>query len=450
MDPDSYLCRLADLFNGVTVSAPDAGAVIAIVLAMLLLYASGFVSASEIAFFSLTPSDLSDIEEEKHSSDTRIKSLLADSERLLATILISNNFVNVMIIMLCNYFFASVIDFGGSRLLEFLVITVILTFLLLLFGEIMPKIYSAQNALAFSRRAAPVLSVLSYVFKPISSVLVRSTVFINKIAYKKPQGLSVDELSQALELTDKDEISEESNMLEGIIRFGEETAKEVMTSRLDMVDLDIDSTFSDALKCVVENGYSRIPVYQDNRDNVKGVLYIKDLLPYLEKGDEFNWRKLIRPAFFVPETKMIDDLLRDFQTNKVHMAIVVDEFGGTSGIVTMEDIIEEIVGEINDEYDDEERTYVKVSDDVYIFEAKTLLSDFYKIMKTNPDEFEEVSDDAETLAGFILAVKGEFPSLNEEIVFGRYTFKVLEMDARRILKVKVTVGPEPENEENND
>ena len=450
MDPDSYLCRLADLFNGVTVSAPDAGAVIAIVLAMLLLYASGFVSASEIAFFSLTPSDLNEIEEEKHSSDTRIKSLLADSERLLATILISNNFVNVMIIMLCNYFFASVIDFGGSRLLEFLVITVILTFLLLLFGEIMPKIYSAQNALAFSRRAAPVLSVLSYVFKPISSVLVRSTVFINKIAYKKPQGLSVDELSQALELTDKDEISEESNMLEGIIRFGEETAKEVMTSRLDMVDLDIDSTFSDVLKCVVENGYSRIPVYQDNRDNVKGVLYIKDLLPYLEKGDEFNWRKLIRPAFFVPETKMIDDLLRDFQTNKVHMAIVVDEFGGTSGIVTMEDIIEEIVGEINDEYDDEERTYVKVSDDVYIFEAKTLLSDFYKIMKTNPDEFEEVSDDAETLAGFILAVKGEFPSLNEEIVFGRYTFKVLEMDARRILKVKVTVGPEPENEENND
>ena len=433
MDPDSYLCRLADLFNGVTVTAPDAGAVIALILALLLLYASGFVSASEIAFFSLTPSDLSDIEEEKHSADTRIKSLLANSERLLATILISNNFVNVMIIMLCNFFFASVVDFGGSRLLEFLVITVILTFLLLLFGEIMPKIYSAQNALAFSRKAAP--------------VLVRSTVFINKIAYKKPQSLSVDELSQALELTDKNEISEESNMLEGIIRFGEETAKEVMTSRLDMVDLDIDSTFSEVLKCVVDNGYSRIPVYQDTRDNVKGVLYIKDLLPYLEKGDDFDWRKLIRPAFFVPETKMIDDLLRDFQTNKVHMAIVVDEFGGTSGIVTMEDIIEEIVGEINDEYDDEERTYVKLSEGVFVFEAKTLLSDFYKIMKADPEEFEEVSDDAETLAGFILAVKGEFPSLNEEIVFGKYTFKVLEMDARRILKLKVTVQPESETGE---
>ena len=447
MDPDSYLCRLADLFNGVTVTAPDAGAVIALILALLLLYASGFVSASEIAFFSLTPSDLSDIEEEKHSADTRIKSLLANSERLLATILISNNFVNVMIIMLCNFFFASVVDFGGSRLLEFLVITVILTFLLLLFGEIMPKIYSAQNALAFSRKAALVLNVLSYVFRPLSSVLVRSTVFINKIAYKKPQSLSVDELSQALELTDKNEISEESNMLEGIIRFGEETAKEVMTSRLDMVDLDIDSTFSEVLKCVVDNGYSRIPVYQDTRDNVKGVLYIKDLLPYLEKGDDFDWRKLIRPAFFVPETKMIDDLLRDFQTNKVHMAIVVDEFGGTSGIVTMEDIIEEIVGEINDEYDDEERTYVKLSEGVFVFEAKTLLSDFYKIMKADPEDFEEVSDDAETLAGFILAVKGEFPSLNEEIVFGKYTFKVLEMDARRILKLKVTIQPEYDADE---
>ena len=447
MDPDSYLCRLADLFNGVTVTAPDAGAVIALILALLLLYASGFVSASEIAFFSLTPSDLSDIEEEKHSADKRIKSLLANSERLLATILISNNFVNVMIIMLCNFFFASVVDFGGSRLLEFLVITVILTFLLLLFGEIMPKIYSAQNSLAFSRKAAPVLNVLSYVFRPLSSVLVRSTVFINKIAYKKPQSLSVDELSQALELTDKNEISEESNMLEGIIRFGEETAKEVMTSRIDMVDLDIDSTFSEVLKCVVDNGYSRIPVYQDTRDNVKGVLYIKDLLPYLEKGDDFDWRKLIRPAFFVPETKMIDDLLRDFQTNRVHMAIVVDEFGGTSGIVTMEDIIEEIVGEINDEYDDEERTYVKLSEGVFVFEAKTLLSDFYKIMKADPEDFEEVSDDAETLAGFILAVKGEFPSLNEEIVFGKYTFKVLEMDARRILKLKVTIQPEYDADE---
>lgn len=442
MDPDSYLCRLADLFSGITVVAPDAGALVALILAIFLLYASGFVSASEIAFFSLSPAELSEIEEEEHRGDIRIKSLLADSERLLATILISNNFVNVMIIMLFNYFFASVIDFGGSRVVEFVLMTVVLTFLLLLFGEIMPKIYSSQNALYFSRKAAPVISVLSKAFWPISSLLVRSTVIINKVAHKRPQTLSVDELSQALELTDKNEISEESNMLEGIIRFGEETAKEVMTSRIDMVDLDSSTPFTQVLKCVVDNGYSRIPVYEDSRDNIKGILYIKDLLPYLEKGNDFQWQKLVRPAFFVPETKMIDDLLRDFQANKVHIAIVVDEFGGTSGLVTMEDIIEEIVGEINDEYDEEEKTYVKLAENAFIFEAKTLLSDFYKVIKADPEVFEDATADADTVAGLILSLKGEFPALHEVINYRNYRFEILEMDARRILKVKVVIGPE--------
>ena len=380
MDPDSYLCRLAEMFDGVTVTAPGTGELVAIVLAVLLLFASGFVSASEIAFFSLSPSDLNDIEEENHASDKHIKSLLADSERLLATILISNNFVNVTIIMLCNYFFAGVIDFGTSVVLEFLVITVVLTFLLLLFGEIMPKIYSAQHTLKFTRFAAPVISALRKVFSPFSNMLVRSSVLVNKCVSKKNYNISVDELSQALELTDKDEISEESNILEGVIRFGGETAKEVMTPRLDIVDLEIQTPFSEVLDCVVENAYSRIPVYEDSRDNIKGILYIKDLLPYLKKGEDFAWQNLIRPAFFVPETKMIDDLLRDFQANKIHIAIVVDEFGGTSGIVTMEDIIEEIVGEINDEYDEEERQYVKVGENSYIFEAKILLADFYKII----------------------------------------------------------------------
>lgn len=235
-------------------------------------------------------------------------------------------------------------------------------------------------------------------------------------------------------------------MLEGIIRFGEETAKEVMTSRLDMVDLDIETPFSKVLRCIVDNAYSRIPVYEDTRDNIKGILYIKDLLPYLDKDDTFRWQKLIRPAFFVPETKMIDDLLRDFQANKIHIAIVVDEFGGTSGIVTMEDIIEEIVGEINDEYDEEESTYVKIADDTYIFEAKTLLSDFYKILKVDADVFEEAAGDADTVAGLLLELKGEFPALHEVINFRNYRFEVLEMNARRILKVKVTVcSEEPED-----
>ena len=415
------------------------GAIIAILLAVLLLYASGFVSASEIAFFSLSPVDLSEIEEGKHTSDRRISALLNDSERLLATILISNNFVNVTIIMLCNYFFASTIHFGNSVILEFLLITVVLTFLLLLFGEIMPKIYSAQNTLKFCRKAAPAISFLKKFFSPLSALLVRSSFLVNRCVAKKNYNISVDELSQALELTDKSEISEESNILEGIIRFGEETAKEVMTSRLDMVDLEINTPYAEVLKCIVDNAYSRIPVYAESRDNIKGILYIKDLLPHLNKMDNFRWQTLIRPAYFVPETKMIDDLLRDFQANKIHIAIVVDEFGGTSGIVTMEDIIEEIVGEINDEYDDEERTYVKLNDRTYIFEAKTLLSDFYKIMKIDSNIFERVEGDADTLAGLLLEIKGEFPVLHEHLDYENYHFEVLEMNTRRILKVKVIV-----------
>ena len=441
MDPDSCISYLQDLCDGVTVVPPSMGAIIALILAILLLYASGFVSASEIAFFSLSPSDLSKVDENEHPSDSRIRALLDDSERLLATILISNNFVNVTIIMLCNFFFASVIDFGDAQLLEFLLITVVLTFLLLLFGEIMPKIYSAQNTLKFCRKAAPVVYLLRSVFKPVSNLLVHSTFLINKLTKKrKVPNLSVDELSQALELTDKNEISEESNMLKGIIRFGEETAEEVMTSRLDIVDLEINTPFPEVIKCIVENAYSRIPVYEESRDNIKGVLYIKDLLPYLDKGADFKWQNLIRPAFFVPETKMIDDLLRDFQANKINIAIVVDEFGGTSGIVTMEDIIEEIVGEINDEYDEEERTYVKISENVYIFEGKTLLSDFYKLAEINSDDFEAVAGDADTLAGLLLELKGEFPVLHEVINYDRYRFEILEMDVRRIVKVKVTVG----------
>ena len=440
MDPDSYLCRLAELFDGVTVYPPSLGAIVTISLAVLLLFASGFVSASEIAFFSLSPNDLSEIEEEEHSSDGRIIALLKDSEKLLATILISNNFVNVTIIMLCNYFFAAVVDFGDSKIVEFLVITVVLTFLLLLFGEIMPKIYSAQHTLKFCRFAAPVIMVLKKIFSPLSNLLVRSTFIANKLVAKRNYNISVDELSQALELTDKDEISEESNILEGIIRFGGETAKEVMTSRLDVVDLDISATFKEVLDFVVENGYSRVPVYEDSRDNIKGILYIKDLLPHLKKDDSFKWQSLIRPAYFVPETKMIDDLLRDFQANKIHIAIVVDEFGGTSGIVTMEDIIEEIVGEINDEYDEEERSYVKLNDRTYVFEAKTLLSDFYKIVKVDTDSFEDIEGDADTLAGLLLEIKGEFPKLHEKLEYDRFQFEVLEMDARRILKIKVILG----------
>ncbi|MEY8719914.1 gliding motility-associated protein GldE [Bacteroides stercorirosoris] len=439
MDPDAYSCQLAEVFNGISVHTPTISAIIAIVLAGLLLLVSGFASASEIAFFSLSPSDLNAIDEKKHPSDEKIRKLLDDTERLLATILITNNFVNVTIIMLCNFFFMSVFEFH-SAIAEFLILTVILTFLLLLFGEIMPKIYSAQKTLAFCRFSARGIWMFRSLFYPLASVLVRSTSFLNKHFARKNHNISVDELSHALELTDKAELKEENNILEGIIRFGGETAKEVMTSRLDVVDLDIRTPFKDVLKCIVENAYSRIPIYSENRDNIKGILYIKDLLPHLNKS-EFRWQSLIRPAYFVPETKMIDDLLRDFQANKIHIAIVVDEFGGTSGIVTMEDIIEEIVGEIHDEYDDEERTYAVLNEHTWVFEAKTQLTDFYKITKVDEEAFDEVAGDADTLAGLLLELKGEFPSLHEKVTYSHYEFEVLEMDNRRILKVKFTVQP---------
>ena len=448
MDPDAYLCQLADVFNGISVHSPTISAIIAIVLAGLLLLVSGFASASEIAFFSLSPSDLSAIDEKKHPSDEKISKLLEDTERLLATILITNNFVNVTIIMLCNFFFMSVFEFH-SPIAEFLILTVILTFLLLLFGEIMPKIYSAQKTLAFCRFSAPGIWMFRSLFYPVASMLVRSTSFLNKHFARKNHNISVDELSHALELTDKAELKEENNILEGIIRFGGETAKEVMTSRLDVVDLDIRTPFKDVLQCIIENAYSRIPIYSENRDNIKGILYIKDLLPHLNKVD-FRWQSLIRPAYFVPETKMIDDLLRDFQANKIHIAIVVDEFGGTSGIVTMEDIIEEIVGEIHDEYDDEERTYAVLNDHTWVFEAKTQLTDFYKITKVGEEVFDEVAGDSDTLAGLLLELKGEFPALHEKVTYDHYEFEVLEMDNRRILKVKFTINTPPSDSDKKD
>ena len=447
MDPDAYLCQLANVFNGISVHSPTISAIIAIVLAGLLLLVSGFASASEIAFFSLSPSDLNAIDEKKHPSDEKIRKLLDDTERLLATILITNNFVNVTIIMLCNFFFMSVFEFH-SPIAEFLILTVILTFLLLLFGEIMPKIYSAQKTLAFCRFSAPGIWMFRSLFYPVASMLVRSTSFLNKHFARKNHNISVDELSHALELTDKAELKEE-NILEGIIRFGGETAKEVMTSRLDVVDLDIRTPFKDVLQCIIENAYSRIPIYSENRDNIKGILYIKDLLPHLNKVD-FRWQSLIRPAYFVPETKMIDDLLRDFQANKIHIAIVVDEFGGTSGIVTMEDIIEEIVGEIHDEYDDEERTYAVLNDHTWVFEAKTQLTDFYKITKVDEEVFDEVAGDSDTLAGLLLELKGEFPALHEKVTYDHYEFEVLEMDNRRILKVKFTINTLPSDSDKKD
>ena len=436
---DEYLQQFSQFFDGVTLMSPSLGAIIAGVLACLLLLVSGFASGSEIAFFSLSPSDLNELDEERTSEDVKIKQLREDSERTLATILITNNLVNVTIIMLLNYFIAHVIDFGGSYWLQFLFVTVLLTFLLLLFGEIMSKVYAGQHPLSFCRRAVSGIMFFRKLCYPFASILIKSGILADKMVRKESHVLSVDDLEQALELTDKDDIREEKRMLEGIVRFGDETAKEIMTSRQDVVDLDFKVSFAEVLRCIVANNYSRIPVYQDNSDNVRGILYIKDLLPHLSKGSSFRWQSLIRPPYFVPETKKIDDLLREFQENKVHIAIVVDEFGGTSGIVTLEDILEEIVGEINDEYDEDEKNYVRVNANTFVFEGKTLLSDFYKILHVDDEIFEEVEGDADTIAGLLLEIKGDFPKLHEKIEYKNFTFEILDMEERRISKVKVII-----------
>ena len=439
MEISTFWHHLVDAFSSIQFTAPSAGVLVALVVACALLFCSGFVSASEIAFFSLSPVDLNEIEEGGSASDRIISRLLGKSQKLLATILISNNFVNITITVLGNYAMLAMLDFGGIVWLEFLFISVLLTFLLLLFGEIMPKFYSSINPLKFCRFCAPVINVLTYVFAPLAALLVRSSRLVDRLHKNQSHNLSVDELEQALELTDKAELTDEQELLEGIIRFGDETAKDVMTARLDMVTLNIRDSYKAVLRCVSDNGYSRIPVYSETVDNIKGILYIKDLLPHLGKGDNFRWQTLIRPAYFVPETKQIDDLLRDFQANKIHIAIVVDEFGGTLGIVTLEDVIEEIVGEINDEYDEVERPYVKVNSNTYLFEAKTMLTDFYKALDLEDELLDEVSGDADSLAGLLLELKGDFPELHESIDYEHLTFEVMEMDERRIVKIKVVV-----------
>lgn len=427
---------------------PSAAAVVAAVIAALLLLCSAFASGSEIAFFSLTRENLDEMAESKSAKDMRVIELLKDPEKLLATILIVNDFVNVGVVVLLNFFFMEVLHFAeGAEWLKFLLLTVLLTFLLLLFGEVMPKIYSKNNVVKFARFVSVPFSVLSRILSPFSKLLVRSTAFAQRIVSKKQHLLSVDELEQALELTDTKEIGDQKNMLEGIIRFGDETVKNIMTSRLDMVMLDLRAPYSEVLKCAAENAYSRIPVYGKTQDDIRGVLYIKDLIPHLNRGGNFRWQSLIRQPFFVPETKKIDDLLCDFQTVKVHMAVVVDEFGGVSGLITLEDIIEEIVGEINDEFDEPDTSYEKINENTYLFDGRTSLSDFYKITSLDSEGFEELAGEADTLAGMILEVKGEFPQLHEVIVCNDVSFEVVQKDKHRIVKIKAILPLKAEETE---
>ena len=438
MDPDSYLSVFS---SAIEITAPSGGAILAIVLAGLFLCVSAFVSASEIAYFSLTSEELQELAEES-PRDRLVKRLLARPEHLLATILISNNLVNVAVVILCNFFFSDILHFN-SEVLDFIFQTILLTFLLLLFGEVIPKFYANLKPVVWARKSCKGLSLLGKIFSPLANFLVRSTHIVNKRIVRKNTNISMNELSQALEMTNV-EANDEKEMLEGIIKFGGKTVEEVMTARVDITDIEMRTDFKQLLDTIIETGYSRLPVYDTTEDDIKGIIYSKDLLPYIGQEASFDWHKLMRRAYFVPETKMIDDLLEEFRTKKIHMAIVVDEFGGTSGIVTMEDILEEIVGDISDEYDEEEKNYTKIDENTYIFEGKILLNDFYKITGLDENEFGDKAEDAETLAGLILDIKEDFPKIKEQIDYGRCQFIVLELDKRRIGKVKVIINSSSE------
>lgn len=421
------------------------GEITALVIALIGLGFSGFVSGSEIAFFSLTRRMLDEADEaDGPERNAPVRTLLRQPERLLATILIANNMVNITIVVLTNFALGPIFS-GMGEVLSFVLQSVILTFLILLFGEIMPKLAAQTRPLAWARVVTGVWRFLMVLLRPFSALLVRSSSIVHRVVVKKPQNISADELSQALELTDVEK-RDDSRLLQEILRFGDTTASEVMTPRVDITDLSIDSTFEEVMKVVLDSGYARIPVYETTQDNIRGILYARDLLPYVEtRSDSFRWQSLLRDAYFVPESRMIDDLLEDFRRRKVHMAIVVDEFGGTQGIVTLEDVLEEIVGDIDDEYDEVEKTYRRLPDDTFIFEGKTLLNDFFRITEQE-DVAEElygpVTEDCETLAGMLLAIKGDFPREKESLVYGRCRFLVLDISAHRIASVRVKVFPE--------
>ncbi len=412
---------------------------------LLLLLCSAFVSSSETAFFSLTPTDVDTLRKEENRSDKTILALLEKPQMLLATILITNNFVNIALTLLLAVFTSALFDFGATPAwVEFVIQTIVITFLLLLFGEITPKVFATLHPLGIARFASPILYVLNKILYPFSWILSHSTTIIEKrMEGKHYTNLSMDELSQAVELTEI-ATEEEKDILEGITKFGSIQASDIMRPRMDIVDIDIKASFKDVMHTIVSAGYSRIPVYAGTSDKIKGILYAKDLIPHIDKPANFRWQTLIRPAYFVPESKHLDDLLAEFQAHKVHLAIVVDEYGGTAGLVTLEDIIEEIVGDISDEYDEEEKQYLILPDGSYLFEGKILLNDFYKVLDIDEDTFAPISDEVETLAGLLLEIKGDFPKRDEQIVHGKYIFEVVSIEKRRIQNIKLTMQPDEE------
>ena len=410
---------------------------IALIIAIICLFISGFISGSEISFFSLSSNHI-EVEQSKHRDE--IIKLTDNADRLLATILIANNLVNVAIVVLCTYSLSTVFS-GLSPGMSFLIQSVLLTFLILLFGEILPKLIATNRPLSWAEHSVSILSGIVRLCYPLSSMLVKSTSFVNHIVRKNNNGVTTDDLSQALEITNVGTSKSDKEMLEGILKFGDTTASEIMTPRVDITDIDLSMNFAEVMQIVVESGYSRLPVYDGTQDNIKGVLYSRDLLPYIgnRNNETFNWQRLIREPYFVPESRMINDLLEDFRKLKIHLAIVIDEFGGTQGIVTLEDVLEEIVGDIKDEYDDEESFYKRLPDDTFIFEGKTVLTDFFRVTGLNEDDFADVTADCETLAGMLLAIKGDFPKKKEPLEYLNCRFLILDLQGHRISSVRVKI-----------
>ena len=411
------------------------GSIIAIISAVLLLVFSTLLSAAEIAYFSMKSSDLAEIKKQDGISCKTTVKHLERPEQLYYTIIISRTFAYIGFIILAVYIVRSLMV-ASTPCLGILFITGLISILLLLLsGEILPKIYAAGKAQKAATFMAIPLSVCRIVLLPFVLISIKSTDLINKRLALKLKGLSLDDISHALDLDD-DSMSEGKELLKGIVNFGNIDAAEIMTARVDVIDIDIKSELSKVVSEIVESGYSRMPVYEDGPDDVKGILYIKDLLPHIDKDDSFEWQSLIRPAYYVPETKRINDLLQEFKTQKIHMAVVVDEYGGTSGIVTLEDVLEEIVGDISDELDDEEITFSKLPDGNYVFDGKTLLKDFFRITEVPEESFSSLTDEPETLAGLILELKGAIPSKHEVIEHSAYRFTILAADSRRIKKIK--------------
>ena len=404
-----------------------------------LLFCSAMVSGAEVALFSLSQKDVDDTLQEHPSKGKIIAKLLEKPKKLVATLLVANNFLNIGVVILFLFIGKNLFSAITSPFLKFTTEVIIVTFLILLFAEVLPKVYASRNNIKFAKWVAYPVAVLDKLLSPISLPMRKVTIYLHNKLGKQKTNFSVDQLSQALELTDSDESSsEEQKILEGIVTFGNTDAKQVMSPRMDIFALEIEESFANIYPKIIEKGFSRIPVYRDNIDQIEGVLFVKDLLRHLDK-DEFDWKTLIREPFFIPENKKIDNLLKDFQNMKSHLAIVVDEYGGTSGIVSLEDIIEEIVGDISDEFDGDNSNCSKIDDKNYVFEGKTNLKDFYRIIDVNEELFETAKGEAETLAGFILEVLGNFPKKDQKIAFENCTFTIEVVDKKRVKQIKVTI-----------